>query len=94
MENTVVVTDAIAVAGKIQAGQGIHIAGGQAPQTPVSQTRIPLLLFQLVQIKAHLFYRLTDFVHQLQADQIVHEKATRQEFQGEKIDPFGQGVIL
>jgi hypothetical protein len=94
VEDAVIVADAVTVSGKVQAGQRIHVAGGQAPQTAVSQTGIPFFLFQFLKIKAHLLNRPADFVDHFQADQIVHEKASRQKFQGEKVNPLGQGVVL
>jgi hypothetical protein len=89
----VVIADAIPVAGQVATGNGVHIARCQAAQATVAQAGIPLFLFEFVQVEPHLRKGLARLLLHAQADQVVLQKAARQELQGEKIDPFGQGVV-
>jgi hypothetical protein len=53
-EHAVQVTDAIAIGRDVEAGEALHEAGRQTPQTAIAQRRIGLQFFQLSQIQAML----------------------------------------
>mmetsp|Transcript_9136 Transcript_9136/g.24626 ORF Transcript_9136/g.24626 Transcript_9136/m.24626 type:complete len:206 (+) Transcript_9136:1877-2494(+) len=54
LEHAVLVTDAVAPAGKVQGCHGVQEASGQAPQATISESCVPLGFRDLLHLVAHL----------------------------------------
>ena len=82
LEDAELIADGIAGHGQIQAGGGVHIAGGQTAQAAVAQARIRFHLVQVVDVHAAVPQGLGEHVLQAQIVQVVPQGGAHQELHG------------
>jgi hypothetical protein len=92
-EHAVQVTDAIAIGRDVEAGEALHEAGRQTPQTAIAQRRIGLQFFQLSQIQPMLAQGLLHFPSQAHVRERIAHQPPDQELQAEIIDPLAARII-
>ena len=85
-ENAKLVADGIAGHGQVQAGGGVHIAGGQTAQTAVAQARVGLHLVQVVDVYAALGQGLGEHILQAQVVEVIAQGGAHQELHGHIVD--------
>ena len=86
LEDAELIADGIARHGQIQAGGGVHVAGGQTAQAAVAQTRVGLDLVQVVDIHAALVQGLGEHVLQPQVVKVVPQGGAHQKLHGHIVD--------
>ena len=85
LEHPVAVADAAAVGGIVQGCEGVQETCRKASEAAVAQSRIRLLVLDLVDVKAELCEGLLHRRKGLQVDQVVAEGAAHQELHGEVV---------
>ena len=86
IENSVLITNAIADSGNVQGRQRIHEAGSQPSQTSIAQPRLCLLFDQHIQVKAQNPHRLLSLVINTQVDQVIRQMRPGQKLRGQITD--------
>ena len=86
LEDAELIADGIARHRQIQAGGGVHVAGGQTAQAAVAQTRVGLDLVQVVDIHAALVQGLGEHVLQPQVIEIIAQGGAHQKLHGHIVD--------
>ena len=80
LEQTVLVVDAVAVAGQSERRQRVQKAGSQTPQPAVSERRIRLARLDFVQVRSQVAQRFPALLANPQIQEIVPQVLSRQEF--------------
>ena len=88
-EQTVAVTDAVAVDRIIQSGSRVHKARRQTSQTPIAETRIHFQSFQTFIIDSEIFQTFHNNIVYTKVLEVVCQHTAEKELHGEVIHLFG-----
>ena len=83
IEDPELVADAVADCRSLQGRKRVEVAGGQPAQAAVSQARLLLAVEHLVVVLAHRGQRLAGSVLDPQAQQVIAQVRSEQEFRGQ-----------
>ena len=91
-EKAELVMDAVADRGKIQGGERVEVAGGEAAETAVAETHVLLRTADLLEVQAKLVQGIDCRFVQTEADEIVREQPAHQVLERQVVD--SAGVLL
>ncbi len=83
LEDAELVANAVADRWDAERGHGVEIAGGEAAETAVAEAGFALLLADFVEVQTELAARLTDWLLEVEIEQIVREVGPHEELSGE-----------
>ena len=89
LEHPVTVPDAAAVSRISKGRKRIQEACRQSSKAAVSESCIPLLILDHIQITVQLLQRFLHFIIKSQVDQIISQRTSHQEFHGKIINGLG-----
>ena len=89
-EQAMLVADAIAMRGNVEAGHAFHEACRQASEAAVAERRVRLQGNDPLQVDAQLGKGLAGFLEQPEVAEVV-QQATDEELQGQVVDPLARG---
>ena len=90
-EQAMLVADAIAMRGNVEAGHAFHEACRQASEAAVAERRVRLQGNDPLQVDAQLGKGLAGFLEQPEVAEVVQQQATDEELQGQVVDPLARG---
>jgi hypothetical protein len=93
-EDAVIVADAVAVAGKLEGGEGVEEAGGEAAEAAVAETGVAFDVAQEVPGEAQLLHGLADGIVELEIDDVIAHGAADEVLHGEVVGALGAGLVV
>ena len=97
LEKAQLIADGVAGGGDLQGGHTVQIAGSQAAQAAVAQTRVRLHVEDVRRLEAQLLDGLLQLGQHVQVIGVLHQAAAHQELQGQIVHPAGAltgGLLL